>query len=243
MENSRVSYDSIHSVDKDAEALKDLRRRLNLDFTPMVIEGFDISTLQGEQNVASMVRFVNGRPDKAGYRKFKIKTVEGIDDYASMNEVVTRRYKRLLSENKTLPDLILIDGGPGQLGSAQEALESVGLFDQSIIALAKREELIYTPGGGEPLRLSDNSPALNLVKRIRDEAHRFAIKFQKDTRKAKIQSSLEEIPGIGPATRKKLLLEFQSIQKIKSLSLDDLKNVLDNKKAETVYNYYHPDQN
>jgi excinuclease ABC subunit C len=239
MENARLSYETLHSRDDDSIAVHDLQKTLSLDILPDHIEAFDISTLQGTSTVASLVVFRKGRPDKSSYRKFKIKTVEGVDDYASMREVVERRYKRILEENGAMPDLVLIDGGPGQLSAAQEALDKVGVFDQPVISLAKKEELVYTTQGGEPLRLPGNSPALKLMQRVRDEAHRFAVTFQRSARKKKaIKSSLEDIPGIGPAYRKKLLTAFGSIENIKNATIEKLADAVGEKHAKIIDDYF-----
>jgi excinuclease ABC subunit C len=236
MENARLSYETLHARDDDSIAVQDLQRNLGLDTLPDHIEAFDISTLQGTSTVASLVVFHKGRPDKSSYRKFKIKTVEGVDDYASMREVVERRYKRVLEENGGLPDLVLVDGGPGQLSAAREALDAVGVFDQPVASLAKKEELIYTAQGGEPLRLPGNSPALRLLQRVRDEAHRFAVTFQRSARRKKaIKSSLEDIPGIGPALRKKLLAAFGSVENIKNAPLEKLAETVGKKKAGIIH--------
>ena len=239
MENARLSYETLHARDDDSIAVHDLQKSLGLDTLPDHIEAFDISTLQGTSTVASLVVFKKGRPEKSSYRKFKIKTVEGVDDYASMREVVERRYKRVLEENGSMPDLVLIDGGPGQLNAAQEALDAVGVFDQPVASLAKKEELIYTYQGGEPLRLPGNSPALKLLQRVRDEAHRFAVTFQRSARgKKTLRSSLEDIPGIGPALRKKLLAAFGSVENIKNAPIEKLAETVGKKKAEIIRQNY-----
>jgi len=238
MENARLSYETLHARDDDSIAVHELQKTLNLDMLPDHIDSFDISTLQGTSTVASLVVFRKGRPDKSSYRKFKIKTVEGVDDYASMREVVERRYKRVLKESGSMPDLILIDGGPGQLSAAREALDAVGVFDQPVASLAKKEELIYMPQIGEPLRLPGNSPALKLLQRVRDEAHRFAVTFQRSARKKKaLKSSLEDIQGIGPALRKKLLVAFGSVENIKNAPVEKLAEVIGKKRADALYRH------
>ena len=153
--------------------------------TSSVIECFDISHLSGTAMVGSMVQFRDGRPDKSNYRRFKIRTVEGIDDFASIAEVVKRRYKRLTDENAPFPDLVIVDGGRGQLSAAREALASLGAEEQPVIAIAKREEEIYLPGEALPLRLDKKSIALRYIEEIRDEAHRFAIAYHRLLRKKK----------------------------------------------------------
>jgi len=176
---------------KDAhKRLKDLMKVLKLKNVPKSIEAFDVSNIMGKFAVGSMVKFVNGLPAKNEYRKFNIKTVDGIDDFKMIEEIVYRRYKRLKEENKELPDLILIDGGKGQLQSAIKALEKNEIFNIPIISLAKKEEVIYLPNKEEPLKLNRNSPALKLLQNIRDEAHRFAITFHKEKRSKEIYSSI-----------------------------------------------------
>ncbi|MEK6982414.1 MAG: excinuclease ABC subunit UvrC [Candidatus Micrarchaeota archaeon] len=183
-----IAKNSLTLGEIDSSVLK-LREELELENNPVVIETFDISTLFGENSVASMVQFVNGKANKASYRKFKIKTVEGQDDFSMMNEVVKRRYERLTTEGKTLPDLILIDGGPGQLHAAIDALEELGLR-VPIISLAKKEEEIYIPNKMHPLKLRRDNAALKLLQQCRDEAHRFAIAYHR-LRRAKAQTGKE----------------------------------------------------
>ena len=162
--------------------LEDIRKELGLERPPARIEGFDISNTGGTETVASMVSFLNGRPDKDEYRKFKIKTVSGPNDVASLEEVLRRRYLRLLAERRPLPDLVFVDGGLPQLGTAEKVLEDLGLEKLALASLAKREEIVYTPGRREGLRLDRTSPALMLLQRVRDEAHRFAIGFHRQRR-------------------------------------------------------------
>jgi excinuclease ABC subunit C len=177
---------------------------------------FDISHAQGTDTVASCVWFQNGRPYRAEYRKFKIKTVEGIDDFASMNEIVSRYFTRRLDEDKSLPDLVVIDGGKGQLNAAHAALVALGLGAMPIISLAKREEEIFVLGDPEPLRLSRRSPALRVLQQARDEAHRFAITFQRKRRSMRTMTSeLLRIPGVGEAKRRQLLEAFGSLQGVR----------------------------
>ena len=175
-----------------------------------------------------MVVFEDGLPKKADYRKFRVKSVSGApDDFASMREVVGRRYKRLLEEGKELPDLVLIDGGKGQLGAAVAALEELGLGEQPVVSLAKREELIFVRGRDEPIALPRSSPVLQLVQRVRDEAHRFAIGFHRQVRSRRtIASELDDIPGIGPARRRKLLSAFGSLRGVRGASEAELAGVV-----------------
>jgi excinuclease ABC subunit C len=188
---------------------------------PRSLVCFDISHAQGTDTVASCVWFQNGRPYRAEYRKFKVKTVEGIDDFASMNEVVTRYFTRRLDENKALPDLVVIDGGKGQLNAAHAALSLLGLAEMPLISLAKREEEIFVVGRSESLKLSRRSPALRVLQQARDEAHRFAITFQRKRRAARtITSELLRIPGVGDAKRRQLLAAFGSLQGVRDAGVD-----------------------
>jgi excinuclease ABC subunit C len=169
--------------------------------------------------VASAVFFENGEPNKAEYRKFRIKGQWGNDDFASMHEVVTRYFSRRMEENLPLPDLAIIDGGKGQLGAARKALEAIGLPDQNVVSLAKREEEVFVPGRGDPLRLSRRSQSLRMLQRIRDEAHRFAVTYNRKLRsKRTIRSELSEIPGVGAARQKALLARFGSMRAVAAAS-------------------------
>jgi excinuclease ABC subunit C len=184
---------------------------------------FDISTTQGTDTVASCVWFENGRPKRAEYRKFKIATVEGTDDFASMREVVTRYFTRRLDEQKPLPDLVVVDGGKGQLSSAREALDGVGLGRLPTISLAKREEEIFIPGRSESLRLSKRSPALRMLQRMRDEAHRFAITYNRKRRSMRtVTSELLKIRGVGPEKRRALLNAFGSVQGVRDAGAESI---------------------
>jgi excinuclease ABC subunit C len=190
----------------------------------------------GTTPVASMVRFVDGKPDKKGYRHFNIKTVEGPNDFASMKEIVGRRYKRLLEEDFPLPDLIIVDGGKGQLSSACEALKELDVYGQVPIAgIAKKLEEIYYPEDPFPLLINKKSPGLMLIQQIRDEAHRFAITFHRQKRsKTQLTTELEGLEGIGKKTAEKLLRHFRSVKKIKDASIDELEKVVGRKKAEQL---------
>ena len=184
---------------------------------------FDISHAQGTDTVASLVWFENGRPKRAEYRKFKIATVDGIDDFASMGEVVSRYFRRRLDESKTLPDLVVIDGGKGQLGAAREALATLGLGDLPVVSLAKREEEVFIAGRSESLRLSRRSPALRLLQQARDEAHRFAITFQRKRRAVRtVTSALLSVRGVGPVKRRQLLQAFGSIDGVRAASAEQI---------------------
>jgi excinuclease ABC subunit C len=209
---------------KKNEVLHILQENLRLIQYPKIIECFD----QGTNPVASMVRFVDGKPDKKGYRHFNIKTVVGSNDFASMKEIVGRRYKRIMEEEGEYPHLIIVDGGKGQLSSACEALQELGLYGKiPIVGIAKRLEEIYYPDDPLPLLISKKSPGLMLIQRIRDEAHRFGITFHRLKRSnSTFVTELENIPGIGKKTADKLLAHFKSFKKIKEASLEELKEVV-----------------
>jgi len=194
----------------------ELQRQLALQKVPRAFVCFDISHAQGTDTVASCVWFQNGRPYRAEYRKFKVKTVEGIDDFASMGEVVSRYFTRRQNEEKSLPDLVVVDGGKGQLNAAHAALDALGLGAMPIISLAKREEEIFVLGRSESLRLPRRSPALRMLQQARDEAHRFAITFQRKRRSIRTMTSeLLRIPGVGESKRRQLLAAFGSLQGVR----------------------------
>jgi excinuclease ABC subunit C len=218
---------------KKNEVLSILQKDLQLQELPRVIECFDNSNFQGTTPVASMVRFVDGKPDKKGYRHFNIKTVTGPDDFASMKEIVYRRYYRLLQESHLLPNLIIIDGGKGQLSSACEALKELRIYGQIPIAgIAKKLEEIYYPEDPLPLLINKKSPGLRLLQFIRDEAHRFAITFHRQKRsKSFITTEMDELKGIGKQSIEKLLSHFKSVKKIKDASFADLEKVVGTSKA------------
>lgn len=221
---------------KQMETLSILQKDLRLNSLPLIIECFDNSNFQGTTPVASMVRFENGKPDKKGYRHFNIKTVDGPDDFASMKEIVGRRYKRILDEAGPLPNLILIDGGKGQLSHACEALKELDLYGKiPIVGIAKKLEEIYYPEDPIPLHINKKSPGLLLLQYVRDEAHRFAITFHRQKRsKSTIKTEIEDIKGIGKSTADKLLRHFKSMKKIKEASFEEIASVVGNKKAEIV---------
>lgn len=221
---------------KQREVLEILKKDLQLQQLPEIIECFDNSNIMGTTPVASMVRFVGGKPDKKGYRHFNIKTVEGPDDFASMKEIVGRRYKRLLEEGGELPKLIVVDGGKGQLSSACEALKELNMYGQvPIIGIAKRLEEIYYPEDPLPLHISKKSPGLLLLQYIRDEAHRFAITFHRQKRNKKpLKSQVQGMEGIGERTATKLLQHFRSVKKMKEASLEEIEQVVGKAKAALV---------
>jgi excinuclease ABC subunit C len=221
---------------KQNETLVIMQRDLRLPALPDIIECFDNSNFQGTTPVASMVRFVNGKPDKAGYRHFNIKTVVGPDDFASMKEIVGRRYKRLQEENSVFPHLIIVDGGKGQLSSACEALQELGLYGRvPIVGIAKKLEEIYYPDDPIPLHISKKSPALLLIQRIRDEAHRFAITFHRQKRsKATIKTGMEDIKGIGRKTADILLSTYRSWKKVQEVPREELVKLIGEKKTDLI---------
>jgi excinuclease ABC subunit C len=242
--NAKHSFDQRFRVMKPSsraiqEALQDA---LGLPDAPKRIECFDISHIQGTDKVASMVVWEDGRMKKADYRKFIIRTVIGNDDFASMREVVTRRYSRLQQENQPMPGLVLIDGGLGQLHSAADSLEALGIINQPLASIAKREEIIYVYGQeNEPVVLDRFSPILHLIQSIRDEAHRFAVTFHRTRRNAaRLTSELDQIPGVGERTVQKLLREFGSPELVRSASEDDLARVAGRAAARRVREFYAP---
>ena len=244
--NAKQSYDQRFRILKPnaraiAEALQDA---LTLPDLPKRIECFDISHIQGAETVASMVVWEEGKMKKSDYRKFLIKTVEGVDDFASMHEVVTRRYKRLGEEKKQFPSLILIDGGLGQLHAAAAALESIEIINQPLAAIAKREEIIYVYGQeDDPIALDHHSPVLHLIQQIRDEAHRFAVTFHRKRRQIRDRSTeLREIPGVGQATTRRLLEHFGSLQAVKQADAAALSAVVTRSQAQAILEHFRSNQ-
>jgi len=216
-----------------------LQRDLRLKTLPRKIECFDISNLQGTDSVASMVVFEDGKPKKSQYRKFIIKTVAGPDDFSSMREVIERRYSRLLEENQPLPDLIMVDGGKGQLSSAVEVMDNLGFKDYNIIGLAKRLEEVFLPGKSDPELIPKTSSGLKLLQQIRDEAHRFAITFHRERRSKRIiKTELTDIKGIGTETAKLLLEKFGSLDGIRNSSIEELENTVGKKKTQLLIEYF-----
>lgn len=221
-------------------ALKSLQRDLNLKTLPIKIECFDISTLQGSETVASLVVFEDGKTRKSEYKKFIIKSVSGINDFASMREVVERHYSRLVFENRKLPDLIMVDGGKGQLSSAVSVLKKLNLFHIPIIGLAKKLEEVFFPNNKEALIIPRTSTSLKLLQNIRDEAHRFAITFHKQRRdKRTIISELDGIKGIGEKLKLKLLNGLGSVENIKNAKSEEIINLIGNKKAGIIFEYFN----
>ena len=220
--------------------LNQMKDDLRLPELPEVIECFDNSNFQGDYAVAAMVQFVNAKPNKSGYRHFNIKTVEGPNDFASMEEIVYRRYKRLLDEGQRLPDLIVVDGGKGQLSSAVKILQQLGLYGKiSIIGIAEKLEEIYFPGDSIPLYIDKRSETLKVIQHIRDEAHRFGITHhRKKFEKGFIHSELNDIKGIGKHTAEKLMLELKSVKNIKETDLETLEKIVGKAKAKIVWEYF-----
>ena len=220
--------------------LNQMKDDLNLPVLPEVIECFDNSNFQGDYAVAAMTQFVNARPNKSGYRHFNIKTVEGPNDFASMEEIIYRRYRRLLDEEQRLPDLIVVDGGKGQLSSAVKILQQLGLFGKiSIIGIAEKLEEIYFPGDSIPLYIDKRSETLKVIQHIRDEAHRFGITHhRKKFEKGFIHSELNDIKGIGKQTAEKLMLELKSVKNIKEADLETLERIVGKAKAKIVKEYF-----
>lgn len=220
-------------------SIKALQRDLRLTKTPRRIECFDISNIQGSDTVASMVVFANGQPKKSDYRKFKIRTVEGPDDFASMREVIERRYSRLLEERRDFPDLIVIDGGKGQLSSAVAVLDRLGFRETPVIGLAKRLEEVFLPGVSEPQSIPKTSSGLRLLQHIRDEAHRFAITYHRTLRKKRtLQTELDLIEGVGKTRAKQLLDAFGSVQGVKFATEEQLAEIVGQKVAARIKEFF-----
>ncbi len=242
-QNAKQSYDQRFRVMQPTqraiqESLQDV---LMLPELPRRIECFDISHIQGAETVASMVVWEDGAMKKSDYRKFQIKTVDGVDDFASMREVVTRRYRRVIEEKRPMPSLILIDGGLGQLHAAAEALEQLGLTTQPLASIAKREEIIYLYGQeDDPIVLERRSPVLHLVQRVRDESHRFAISYHRKRREMRDRDSeLLTIPGVGARTRTRLIEHFGSLRSVRQADLEALTAVVPRKTEETIFAHFH----
>ena len=220
--------------------LSSLKRDLRLNVLPRKIECFDISHIQGSDTVASLVVFVDGKPKKSLYRKFIIKSVDGVDDFASMREVVQRRYSKLKEENEQLPELIMVDGGKGQLSSAVEILTNLGFGNYNIIGLAKRLEEIFFPGDPEAQTIPKTSSSLKLLQHLRDEAHRFAVTFHRERRsKRTFKTELTDIKGIGTKAAEKLLIHFKSVSEIKKQPDEEISKVVGRAKAKLIVEYFN----
>ena len=258
--NAQVAYQTRfnETVAANYDALETLRAVLNLPSIPRRIDCFDISTIQGSETVASMVVCEDGRMKRSEYRKFRIRGPRSrrvrdpenapasdlaipriLNDFASMQEVVTRRYRKVLESGGPFPDLILIDGGKGQLSAAYAALETLGLANLVAVGIAKKEELLFTGDRVDPIALATNSPALLLIQRIRDEAHRFAITFHRQSRtKRDLRSALDQIPGIGPRRRKALLTRFGSLAGVRRANREELTAVVGTRCADTILAHF-----
>ncbi|MEZ5001850.1 MAG: excinuclease ABC subunit UvrC [Chitinophagales bacterium] len=237
----KLNQKSDKPLKKNELLLTQMKEDLHLKELPFHIECFDNSNFQGSFPVASMVVFKNGKPSTKDYRHYNIKTVEGPDDFASMEEVVYRRYKRLLEEDEALPQLILIDGGKGQLSSAYKSIEKLGLSGKiQVISIAKRLEEIFYPNDELPFNLDKRSPTLKVLQHLRNEAHRFAITFHRQKRaKAAYRTELEDIEGVGPKTIQDLMKAFKTVKRIKDSNLEQLTEVIGAKRAQSVYDYFH----
>jgi len=244
-QNAKQSYiQRFRVLEPSRKAIQEaLADALMLPELPKRIECFDISHIQGTETVASLVVWEDGKMNKQAYRKFKVKTVEGVDDFASMREVVYRRYHRLQEEKQALPSLILVDGGLGQLHAAADALESLGLTTQPLASIAKREEIIYLYGNeDDPVILDRRSPVLHLVQLIRDESHRFAVGYHRQRRAMRDRDSeLLNIPGVGQQTRQRLLTHFGSLRDVQQATAESLAAVVPAKTAEGIWKHFHKD--
>jgi len=241
MREKQLQFEKQNPENKVLRLLEQMKKDLRLKELPRHIECFDNSNIQGSYAVAAMSVFKNGKPSKKDYRHFNIKTVEGPDDFASMEEVVFRRYKRLIDEAQPLPQLIVIDGGKGQLSSAMNSLEKLNLTGKiAVIGIAKKLEEIYYPGDSIPLYIDKKSETLRIIQQLRDEVHRFGITHHRNRRsKGVMRTELSDIKGIGEKTAEQLLKYFKSVKKIKETSLDELTTLVGNAKAQIVYNFFH----
>jgi len=240
--NARLNFDQRFRMMRPdmQKVLDELRDVLELPSLPDRIESFDISNIQGAENVASMVVCEHGAMKKSDYRKFKVRSVEGrADDFQSMYEVVGRRYSRLMRENKPLPDLVLIDGGKGQLAAAARALHELGLEALPTAAIAKREELLFVKGREEPIRIDHHSPVLHLIQMIRDETHRFAVTYHRKRRTMRdFESELTSIPGVGDKLKARLLRNFGSLKRVSEASLAELKPFVGTREARRIVEHF-----
>jgi excinuclease ABC subunit C len=235
--NDRLKMmEKLNPEQRTTRTLTTMQRDLHMTVLPRHVECFDNSNISGSTPVASCVVFRNAKPSKKEYRHFNIKTVEGSDDFATMREVITRRYSRLVEEGQELPQLLIVDGGKGQVTSALEALESIGLHGQiTVVGIAKRLNEVFFPGDSVPLYIDKNSVTLHVIQRLRDEAHRFAITFHRKQRsKGQVHSALDEVPGIGPKTRTLLLKHFKSLKRIKEASEEELAAVIGAARARAL---------
>lgn len=237
--DKRKKAEMLNPEQRTTRILKTAQKDLRLKELPIHIECFDNSNIQGTNPVAACVVFKKAKPSKKDYRHFNIKTVQGPDDYASMAEIIHRRYSRVLNEGLPLPQLIVIDGGKGQLGVAVKTLQKIGIYGKvAIIGIAERLEEIYFPGDSIPLFIDKNSETLKLIQQIRDEAHRFGLKHHRQKRsKAQVTSELDNINGIGPVTKKALISHFKSIKRIKEADLNEIINVIGKSKGQIIWDW------
>lgn len=245
MKFEKLKHEEIVSPEDHANrVMENLKKDLGMDKLPYHIECFDNSNIQGTNPVASCVVFKNGAPSKRDYRHFNIKTVIGANDFASMKEVVNRRYTRLLAEGEPLPDLVVIDGGKGQVHSAFEALMELGLLDRiKLIGIAKRMEEIIVPGDPYPLFIDKNSTSLRLIMHLRDEAHRFGITHHRNRRSvSQLQSELDTIPGVGAVSREKLLAKYKTISRMKKVPYREIVNVIGKRSTDALFSYWGLDK-
>lgn len=237
-----LQYEKLNPEVKTERLLKQMQKDLRMNVLPRHIECFDNSNIQGNFPVSAIVVFKDAKPSKKDYRHFNVKTVEGPNDFATMEEAVYRRYRRLIDEDQPLPQLIIIDGGKGQLGAALKSLRLLGIEKQlTVIGIAKRLEELYYPGDQYPLYLDKKSETLRVVQHLRDEAHRFGITFHRNQRSRKtFVSELDNIPGIGKVTVEKLLKEFKSVKKIREQSADNLSKILNKNQLKSLQDYFNP---
>jgi excinuclease ABC subunit C len=237
-----VQYEQLDPSLKTDRILKQMQTDLRLKDLPKHIECFDNSNIQGTNAVSACVVFKDARPSKKDYRHFNVKTVDGPNDFDTMREVVYRRYKRVLDENEALPDLIVIDGGKGQLSSAVDSLKSLGIYGKvPILGIAKRLEELFFPEDELPLYIDKKSETLRIIQQIRDEAHRFGITHHRNRRsKEAVKSELTNIDGVGEATMQKVLTVLKSVKKVKESGLEELTEIVGKQKAELIFRYFHP---
>jgi excinuclease ABC subunit C len=236
-----ITHDLSDTTARETEQLGELRKLLGLRHTPDIIEAFDVSNTSGKEATGSMVYFKKARPHKQAYMHFRIKTVDVVDDYRMMREIISRRYNKLLAEKTRLPDLIIIDGGKGHLAAAKSQLRALRIIDIPVIGIAKNPDRLYTHEKKEPLLLGRFQKALLLCQRIRDEAHRFAISYHRLLRSKKTKlSELDSIRGIGPRRKSELIKYFGSLDKVKQAGINQLKKVdfIDEKEAKAIYNHF-----
>ena len=236
LELAQRNTEDLAQKEPEAASLVELKTLLGLNSLPQRIEGFDISNTGGDESVGSMVVFDEGKPSKSEYRKYKIRTVDGPDDIASLKEIVRRRYASLLTEGQEfMPDLVFVDGGKGQLNAAIHALRELGVEEVAVASLAKKEEVIFIPNQRDGLKLKSTSPALKLLQKIRDEAHRFAITYHRSRRaKKSFASPLDAIPGIGPKKKKVLLTKYKNVEEIRKASLEELEELVGKTAAQNL---------